>query len=102
MRLDFVEGQWCFCYELDSKFYPTDGSLLSEDAAHRMVGRATRAWVVVPLLENEAGDVVIGRRRFLREKTRRVLKDVWLDEGALLEAQIQSTIEGFDVRQHRV
>ncbi|KAJ3857428.1 hypothetical protein EV368DRAFT_77782 [Lentinula lateritia] len=87
-----VGGEACYCYEIGKSFFLTVGSPLSEEAAYRMVGRATRVWVVVALFPDSNGDIEVGGRRFRRGDARRVLKDVWLYDNALCEREIQSRI----------
>ncbi|KAJ3856785.1 hypothetical protein EV368DRAFT_78363 [Lentinula lateritia] len=87
-----VGGEDCYCYEIGKSFFLTIGSPLSEEA-YRMVGRATRVWVVVTLFPDSNGDIEVGGRRFRRGDARRVLKDVWLYDEALCEREIQSNIK---------
>ncbi|KAJ3869247.1 hypothetical protein EV359DRAFT_76942 [Lentinula novae-zelandiae] len=91
-----VGGEDCSCYELGNSLCLTVGSPLSGEAAYEMVGRATRVWVVEVLFPDSNGDIEVdgdievGRTRFRRGVTRRVLKDVWL--YGLCEREIQSSI----------
>ncbi|KIK56581.1 hypothetical protein GYMLUDRAFT_46925 [Collybiopsis luxurians FD-317 M1] len=90
------DGKLCFCYEAGGEYYLTVGQPLSEESAFRMVGRATRVWVVIRLSKtsgNNIGDVVIDGINFTRDDScKYVLKDAWLYEDALLEMQIQSNL----------
>ncbi|KAJ4486623.1 hypothetical protein C8J55DRAFT_508121 [Lentinula edodes] len=88
-----VGGEDCYCYEIGKSFFLTVGSPLSEEAAYRMVGRATRVWVVVTLFADSNGDIEVGGSRFRRGDARRVLKDVWLYDEALCEREIQKSIK---------
>ncbi|KAJ3929713.1 MAG: hypothetical protein NXY57DRAFT_963361 [Lentinula lateritia] len=91
-----VGGEDCSCYEIGNSLCLTVGSPLSGEAAYEMDGRATRVWVVEVLSPDSNGDIEVdgdievGRTRFRRGVTRRVLKDVWL--YALCEREIQSSI----------
>ncbi|KAJ3815640.1 hypothetical protein F5876DRAFT_61400 [Lentinula aff. lateritia] len=93
-----ASGADCCCYEIGESFFLTVGSPLSEPA-YRMVGRATRVWVVVTLFPDSNRDIEVGGR-FRRGDARRVLKDVWLHNEALCEREIQSSIlEKLDAKQ---
>lgn len=87
-----MDGELRYCYQVGDKYYLTIGPPLSEEAAYRMVGRATRVWVVISLLPHTDGDVEVRGQKFRRLSARCVLKDVWLYEEALFETQIQKRI----------
>ncbi|KAH7868680.1 uncharacterized protein C8R40DRAFT_1260346, partial [Lentinula edodes] len=89
-----VGGEDCYCYEIGKSFFLTVGSPLSEEAAYRMVGRATRVWVVVTLFADSNGDIEVGGSRFRRGDARRVLKDVWLYDEALFIMEEVIVFEG--------
>ncbi|KAJ6477386.1 hypothetical protein C8R47DRAFT_1323354 [Mycena vitilis] len=73
-------------YKVDDAYYLTQGHPLSEDAAYRMVSRATRVWKVKKM--------VMGANGWTNELEDKeyVLKDVWLYEDALLECEIKQAI----------
>ncbi|KAF5391518.1 hypothetical protein D9757_002453 [Collybiopsis confluens] len=52
MHRVLLENQSRFVYEVGGKSYLTVGQPLSEEAAYRLVGRATRVWGVVALRRN--------------------------------------------------
>ncbi|KAF5374406.1 hypothetical protein D9757_011827 [Collybiopsis confluens] len=82
MHRVLVENQTRFVYEVGGKSYITVGQPLSEEAAYRLVGRATVRTTIVE----------VGGKAFGIGSKKRVLKDVWLYEDALLEKDIQEEI----------
>ncbi|KAF5378713.1 hypothetical protein D9757_010779 [Collybiopsis confluens] len=94
MHRVLVENQTRFVYEVGGKSYLTVGQPLSEEAAYRLVGRATRVWEVVALRRNTSRTTIVevGGKAFGIGSKKRVLKDVWLYEDALLEKDIQEEI----------
>ncbi|KAJ6511347.1 hypothetical protein C8R47DRAFT_731241 [Mycena vitilis] len=73
-------------YRVKDDYYQTEGHPLSEDAAYRMVSRATRVWKVKKMIM--AGGGWTGEL----EDKEYVLKDVWLYDDARLERDIQEAI----------
>ncbi|KAJ7625013.1 hypothetical protein DFH06DRAFT_1229583 [Mycena polygramma] len=73
-------------YRVKDDYYLTEGHPLSEDAAYRMVSRATRVWKVKKMIM--AG----GEWTERLEDKKYVLKDVWLYDDARLERDIQEAI----------
>ncbi|KAJ6511328.1 hypothetical protein C8R47DRAFT_1094681 [Mycena vitilis] len=88
-RCTVERGQKTFIayqYRVKDDYYQTEGHPLSEDAAYRMVSRATRVWKVKKMIM--AGGEWTGEL----EDKEYVLKDVWLYDDARLERDIQTAI----------
>jgi hypothetical protein len=69
-----------FEYTVKNTIYRTVDDPISEEAAYRIVGRATRVWKVQEVVNDEP------------EGPRYVLKDAWLYEDSPLEGKIQEKI----------
>ncbi|EAU81277.2 other/FunK1 protein kinase [Coprinopsis cinerea okayama7 len=65
-----------------TRFFRTQGAPLSEYRSSNITGRMTRVWKVVEVRSNSAAAAKLREKPF-------VLKDVWIEEGASTEREVQ-------------
>ncbi|KAG9007892.1 hypothetical protein FRB90_009172, partial [Tulasnella sp. 427] len=73
------DGKPCFIYQVDNRYFKTVRSIF-ESRRLCVTGRGTRVWQVVEVRSFENLEPIKGRSEM-------VLKDVWLNKGAMTEGQ---------------
>ncbi|TRM63105.1 hypothetical protein BD626DRAFT_495507 [Schizophyllum amplum] len=83
VELISVGGEWHYGYKVGDRFYRSTRSIFEHNGT-RITGRGTRVWEVVRVKDFKDPTPLDDKRS--------ALKDVWLDEGARTEREIQEAL----------